>query len=812
MAFAQNLEKGYNLATRSLNQGIFRLVIGLVLLTSLTILVNLWVVTYQQAQIKLDKEIQLAQKILGEVLQNQEELLLTSASVLTEDFGFKQAVASKDSATINSALFNHGARISADLMAIFSLDGQTITSTNEQLGTSPNKHSEFDETAANKLIIAPTFLQETLVEGGVSTFLTVNQKIYKIIILRIDAPSPIALAMVGFELDSAFIEQLESTTQIQVRLHAISQRSTSPEIWVESENRQSLPIASSIRIEDLDWFHIVFANTVSVTQNFALYQTDTFSIEVTLTQSLKELIAEFSTLKSSISIIIIVSALFAFAVAALYSRRLAKPISELATIAQRISAGNYEQIVTINTHTKEFSHLSHAFTNMQSSIQEREKQITYQAQHDTLTGLFTRNHTSQVIDHMLGSNSSAQNFQAVAINIQGFRDINDVFGYQNGDQCLVEIARRLRKLGGTAARLSGGEFLWIPSIEASARNTPINLSQLREIKQTIEKTVIIKDVTISFAVAMGIVNCPSQASSAELLFKRTNIVLDEAQLQTSLMLEYAPELEQKYVRRVQIMSRLKRALMSNSSDLALYYQPKLHLSSQRVNAAEALIRWNDAELGFVPPDEFIGIAEHAGLIQQVTQWVIRRAIKDAKIMADKDINLSIAINLSAKDISTPYLLESIRCLLLKEGLSSDALSFEVTESALVEDPVSASEYLKEFKQQGYELAIDDFGTGYSSLAYLKSLPVDTLKIDKSFVLQLSENKDDQDIVETILQLASKFNLTVVAEGVEDKKSLQMLADMGCTWAQGFYLCRPIGLDDFTVWMHTNETKEWLLSV
>jgi EAL domain-containing protein (putative c-di-GMP-specific phosphodiesterase class I) len=221
------------------------------------------------------------------------------------------------------------------------------------------------------------------------------------------------------------------------------------------------------------------------------------------------------------------------------------------------------------------------------------------------------------------------------------------------------------------------------------------------------------------------------------------------------------------------------------------------------------MRWTDPKLGFIPPDEFIAIAEQSGLISAVTYWVIDRVIADAALMHEQNLNVCIAVNLSARDLEDPLLLNKIKVGLEKVKLPASALSFEITEGDLVEDAKTAVEHLQAYRKQGHKLAIDDFGTGYSSLGYLKSFPVDTLKIDKSFVLELSNNKDDQDIVQTVMQLANKFNLSVVAEGVEDKEALQYLADNGCTWAQGYYICRPIPLNDLIKWCSEEEQTVWL---
>ncbi|MFT6270238.1 MAG: HAMP domain-containing protein [Alphaproteobacteria bacterium] len=448
----------------SLNQSIFRLVIGLVVVTCLTILVNVWLVNYQQAQSKLAKDIELAQNVFGEVLENQEDLLFTSASVLTDDFGFKQAVATNDNGTITSVLSNHGNRISADLMAIFSLEGDTIVST-----LKPTR--SFNNEAFEAIKIYSQLIDTSLAQGGVSTFMIVDSRVYKVILLRIDAPKPMAIALVGFELTPNFIKKLKNTTQIQVGLLVRGTDSPQVPIYIENNNISKTKALNSLQVEELSWHHIAFSSDILVTQEFLYFENKDLNIQVVLTQRLSKLISKFSELTSNISLIIFIAIVITSIIAVLFSQRLAQPIRQLADAAQRISSGDYQQKIKAINDTKEFMHLSDALNNMQSSIRQREKQIILQAQHDTLTGLYTRYHAGNLIDEALQNQSlQGRGFHAVGINIVGFRDINDVFGYQYGDACLIEIASKIEQLSGLSARLSGGEFLWVPNINKPEEN------------------------------------------------------------------------------------------------------------------------------------------------------------------------------------------------------------------------------------------------------------------------------------------------------------------------------------------------------
>lgn len=772
------------MASSSLHQGIFRLVIGLVLTTSLTILFNVWLSTYQQAQQRMAKDINLAQTVLAQAIESREELLFTTARVLADDFGFKQAIATNDAATITSALDNHSSRINADAMAVFSLQGSAIASTaNVSIGaTSPSLFSNGQ-------------LEEVINSGGLSSFMILDDKLYKVILLSINAPTPIALALVGFEIDQAFLENLEKTVQLSVEIIA----SEGPLVYSINSMPSNLKTTEPDVYSSLEWHHIVISNDALVSQSFTIYNKNKLQISLILTQSVDKLISEFSALKTSVTVIIIIAAMLGFIGASLYAKRLVRPLNELSQVATSISSGSYQQTIHTSHASSEIANLANAFKNMQQNIREREREITYQVEHDPLTGLFTRYHAGHIIDEKI---SLKHSFQVVAINIMGFRNINDVFGYQDGDVCLAALGSRISNLGGISAKFTGGEFLWIP-------DTKLSETQLSIIKTKLEQDIVENEVTIPLTLALASISCPSQADNAETVFKRLNIVLDEAQVDLHRILCFEDKYEHKYARRLKIIARLKKALSSNSPDLSLHYQPKLDLGSQQVHAVEALIRWTDAGLGFVPPDEFIGIAEQAGLIGGVTQWVIRRAIDDAETMRNHGLLCCIAINLSARDLIDPTLLPLVRKSLLGAGLPESVISFEITESDLVQDPELAISLLNEYREQGYQIAIDDFGTGYSSLAYLKSFPVNTIKIDKSFVLELSQNKDDQDIVETILALAQKFKLSVVAEGVEDKASLAMLTQMGCNVAQGYYMCKPIPLDSLIKWCEQHKYTNWI---
>jgi len=251
-----------------------------------------------------------------------------------------------------------------------------------------------------------------------------------------------------------------------------------------------------------------------------------------------------------------------------------------------------------------------------------------------------------------------------------------------------------------------------------------------------------------------------------------------------------------------LMNDLHNAISKNQ--LQLYYQPKLELATGKVKHVEALIRWQHPEKGMIPPDKFIPIAENTGQIDLVTLWVCEEAARQHSEWLKQDLNISIAINVSAQNLKNKKFFSSINFILDQYQLTSSAIQLEVTESAVVEDPLSAIALLSKFKDFGMHLSIDDYGTGYSSLAQLKQLPVHELKIDMSFIQKLPDDEDDKIIVNSTIELAHNMGLSVVAEGVETKEGLVWLAEHDCEFIQGYYIARPQPADDFVKWLKQSE--------
>jgi len=761
---------------QSLNKRINKLIIGIVVLTTLVLVLFVWKSTSEQAASRLKYDLEVARNVLTLVLENRTKQLANSVTVLTGDYGFKRAVGSGDKPTIDSVLSNHGKRINADLTALFSLDANTITSVPELI---PAKSS----------FVYPELINSAISEGNSSSILSINNRLYQVLFSSINAPRPIAVALVGFEIDSALAEQLKNITQLDTTLIVYIDDKDAYRISTLNPEQYT----QNIQIEDTDTLYLPLLayspDDKLISTRFTFINKAGLKIDIMLSNEVKVVFADFIALQTNIGWIALLALLIAAVLGALFSRKLVKPIRSLTNHAKKISLGVYDEKIDVDWHSSELSTLSHAFDTMQESIQDRERKVVYQAQHDVLTTLYNRNHAETLLAKKFDNKDT---FQAVGINIFGFRGVNDTFGYHNGDLCLQELARRVMNLGGLSARLTGGELLWVP-------DKILSEEELRVIKTRLDGDVLSGDLSIPMTVAMGVINCPSETQSPSELFRRMNIVIDEAQITRQFILHFSAGLEEKYTRRLSIITELKKELSNTKGELALFYQPKLNLVQKEVTAVEALIRWNNAELGFVSPEDFIAVAEHAGFIGEITAWVYQQAIQDIQSFRAQGIDITVAINISAQDVMNAELLPTILSLLNAYDLPPSVLSFEMTEGHLVKNLSQAVQQLTIMRDAGFKIAIDDFGTGYSSLSYLSQLPADILKIDKSFVLKLDEQVSDQNIVKSVVVLAHQFGMEIVAEGVENQNSLELLDEYGCEWAQGYHICRPIDAASFVQW-------------
>ncbi|NHN34037.1 two-component system response regulator [Paenibacillus agricola] len=422
-------------------------------------------------------------------------------------------------------------------------------------------------------------------------------------------------------------------------------------------------------------------------------------------------------------------------------------------------------------------------------------ELEHMATHDHLTQLPNRKKLYEMINSLVLD--ERKGFTLLLMDLDHFKAINDTLGHQFGDLLLLKIGNLITQWlsnAETIFRLGGDEFaVLIPNC------TPTQgLSTAQIILANIDQPVSVEEVNLSIGASMGIVSFPEHGKDIQTLLRRADVAMYSAKRLKSGYSIYSEEQDEKDPYRLLLMGDLRAAIEKN--ELYLVYQPKAELKTNTILSAEALLRWKHPKLGLIPPSDFIPIAEQIGVINAITTWVLNEALKQSKLWEAEHIDIEIAVNLSARNLQDAELPIRLKALLQQYGVSPRKITLEITESFIMADPVRAKEVLMNIHEMGIQLSIDDFGTGYSSLAYLKTLPVDTIKIDKSFVADMANDATDSMIVRSIIFLAHNLGLKVVAEGVEDLQSWNMLASYGCDIIQGYYLQKPLAPYEFKRWL------------
>lgn len=432
-----------------------------------------------------------------------------------------------------------------------------------------------------------------------------------------------------------------------------------------------------------------------------------------------------------------------------------------------------------------------------------EERLHYHFYHDVLTGLPNREKLYLDMETGLAHRSEEQISALMVLDIDRFKEINDTLGHKTGDELLKQIGPRLTAemvdVQGTVARLGGDEFaIFMPRIRSPHQAIIIAHRLTDALTQEFDLDGFCTEISVSIGIAIA----PLQANDHHTLMRYADIAMYHAKSQMLGYAIYSTEIDPHSQKRLTMIGELGRAIRENQ--LCLYYQPKVLLDEKRCYGFEALIRWIHPELGFVPPNDFIPIAEMTSMIHPLTAWVVEKSIEQARQWYDQGLDLTIAVNLSARNLMDENIPKMVARLLDKYQLPPGRLELEITESSIMTDPARALRILDQLDKLGVLLSIDDFGTGYSSLAYLKRLPVHTLKIDNSFVRNMLEDRQDEIIVNSTVNLAHNLGLRVVAEGVENENLLASLQAMGCDEAQGYFIGRPMPIKNVNEWLVTTE--------
>ncbi|MCC7367415.1 MAG: EAL domain-containing protein [Chloroflexi bacterium] len=433
-----------------------------------------------------------------------------------------------------------------------------------------------------------------------------------------------------------------------------------------------------------------------------------------------------------------------------------------------------------------------------SERKRAEEALEHQALHDALTGLPNRTLLNDRLERLIIAHRRNERGMAlIVMDLDRFKDVNDTLGHQAGDALLQQVSGRLQsalRTSDTVARLGGDEFaILLPSVRIQG-----GIGVAQKILRALERPFTIGEQEITVAASLGITACPDHGDDSATLMRRADVAMYVAKRNNGGFAVYSPEHDQNNVDRLAIASELRRAI--DNGELRLHYQPKVSFKTGQVIRVEALVRWQHPEQGLVPPDRFIPVAEQTGLIRPLGQWVLEEALSQYHTWRDNGLRVPIAVNLSMHNLQEPELPAQIGGMLARWGIPPSELVLEITETTLMADPIRTKDVLNRLRGLGIQISIDDFGVGHSTFSYLKHLPVNEIKIDRSFVQEMNLNESDAAIVRSTIDLAHSLGLAVVAEGIENEETWDRLSGMGCDVAQGYYLSRPLAPEAFSLWL------------
>jgi diguanylate cyclase (GGDEF)-like protein len=734
---------------------------------------------HSQAQ----SQLEVGSRVFERLVDMRGRRLRDAVQLLAADFGFRDAVASADSATIRSGLLNHGKRINASDMFLLGMDGTVIAST--QAAVPEGSRFIYDQA----LRAAKRNNQSMLiVPGGGTPHLLVESVV--------SAPLPLGRVVMGFSIDSDFAQELRSLSGLEVSFLTLENGQPGRLISTQPEALHAGLIEYMRNATDARMSVTEQSNQNFLSQSLMLANAGPASsgqVVALLQSPLDEALRAFAPLDEKIFWITVAALLASLMGTLALARSVSLPVRALALAAKRIGDGDYETPVSM-TRSDELGTLADAINTMQHGIAVRESQLAHNALHDAVTGLPNR----ALAMERLGSSIAAHRSVALMyLGIENLPAINEACGASGVDQLLCQIGQRLRhnvRSGDTVARLTANEFLLLLDHTTSDGAVAMGdtLQRLLGQPQRIDDQHIVLDSCIGIAVY------PEHGDTPLELISRAAIARKDAAGMPGRLQIYEDGRDLAHQRQISLIRDLRTA--AQNGELLLHYQPKLDVRQGVVRQAEALLRWSHPRFGNVSPAEFIILAERTGSIQLLTGWVIEEAMRQLAEWNRRGLVLQLSVNISADDLLGGDLVGFVTRLLSKHGVPAEQLIFEITESAVMSEPEQALVVLHRLRECGISLSIDDFGTGYSSLAHLKRLPVQELKIDQSFVRNLDDTSEDAVIVRSTIEMSHNLGLKVVAEGVEYQHSLDLLQRWHCDTAQGYLISRPLSAGAFEAWV------------
>ena len=731
----------------------------------------------RNAHRQLADRLGLAERIWQRLLDQRAGKLSQGAAVLAADYGIREALGTRDLGTLQSALANHSQRIGATLSAV--LDTRLAV---QALAEGA------DATLAPALAgLAPQLAQR----AGSGMVALVGGAPYQFVMVPMRAPTLIGWVVMGFPLDQALVNDMLGVSGLQATLVALPTHAA-PALLLSS--LPSLDDAAPLLALPADG-DLALAGSPHLVATWPVASSAEGRIVLRAAGSIDAAVAPFRSLQWVLGVITVLGLVLFAAGSVLSARRVTRPLRSLARATQAIGRGEPTEPLDHTGRADEIGDLARAFDQMRVDIQAQQQEIRSLAFHDRLTGLPNRVRFREALQQAIAA-AQGQPLAIIMLDLDRFKHVNDVLGYAFGDRLLACVALRLRQVvrdGDTLARLGGDEFaLLLPGAELALAQ---GLAQ--RITAAFEQPLVIDEHTVDLSAGLGLAGCPLHADDADTLLNRAEIAMYAAKRRTAGAQVYDPAVDTASAQNLSMLSDLRRAV--DGHELRMFLQPKIAINTGAVCGAEALVRWQHPLRGLVPPMAFIPFAEQTSFVRQLTLWIFDQAANQQAVMALLGVR-RISVNLSTRDLMDSDLPDKLDAILRRHHAVADGFCLEITESAIMDDPQRAEATLNRLSERGFKLSIDDFGTGYSSLAYLRRLPVNELKIDKSFVMAMEGAAGDAMIVRSTIDLAHTLGLTVVAEGIENQAILAQLHDLKCDEGQGYHMSKPLPVDAFIDWV------------
>ena len=735
----------------------------------------------RNARAQLASELSVGERVWQRLLETNAQRLRQGAMLLSADYGFRDAVTSGDTATIGSALENHGARIGATVGALLDTASQP-----RALHASAADASEVTQWLHD--IAVPLSR-----ENGGSRIAIIGGQPHQFVVVPLRAPVTIGWVVMGFPLGQALAEDMHALSGLHVAMLAEPAAGSARLVATTLGSVASAALVRRGRSPDA----VIVLEGDELYARTLLQEAGGGVLRTVLMRSVTEVVAPFRQVQFVLAAITLLGVgLFALG-SAWTARRVTSPLRLLVLASETLGRGEYSVPMKGTERADEIGDLARAFDHMRTNIAANETEMRQLAYTDRLTGLPNRARFRDAVHAAIGlSATPGRSVAVIILDLNRFKNVNDVLGYAVGDRLLKAVALRLTtdvlRDGDVVARLGGDEFaLLLPDA-----GTDTALAVAHRIAASFERPLTLDDQTVDLSAGVGIACWPAHASDADTLLVRAEIAMYGAKRKNEVAVVYDPAMDSTSTQTLSLLSELRHAV--DAGELRLFLQPKIALRDGRLVGAEALVRWQHPQRGLVPPMEFIPFAEQTGFVRQLTLWIFEDAARQWRALQTHG-SLRVSVNLSTRDLLDLELPQKLDAILQRHRVPESGFCLEITESAIMDDPARAEATLNALSVRGFKLSIDDFGTGYSSLAYLRRLPVDELKIDRSFVMAMQLDANDAKIVRSTIDLAHNLGLSVVAEGIENASVYTQLAELDCDEGQGYHMSRPLPMADFGAW-------------